>query len=168
MTYHPSPSTNGLLYLSIERSLEPARILDLCCNTGWLGISLKSQYPQAEVWVSDIVDDNFTNDRSVLWNKGDLFQGLEGKFDLIICNPPYLTEEEWEQAGSPEPKVAYTDGGKGMSTIGRIVDEYQKFLNNEGILVIEFNPLRSEWVKALGGELYRNKWGEYNYAVFRP
>lgn len=79
--------------------------------------------------------------RSVL-KISDVFDGLGAeKFDLIVSNPPYIPKAEFDvlqpEVRRFEPASALTDGGTGLSVIGRIVGESPKFLKPRGFLLME-------------------------------
>ena len=111
---------------------EPARVLDLCCGTGALGILAARAFPGAHV---DLADDDAQaisaaeinierariGDRAEIL-KSSLFDGLAGRrYDLIVCNPPYVPTGELEAARSeleagfhgmePPPQVLFRPEG---------------------------------------------------------
>jgi release factor glutamine methyltransferase len=72
----------------------------------------------------------------------DVFDGLGAeKFDLIVSNPPYIPEAEFDvlqpEVRDFEPAGALTDGGTGLSVIERIVSDAPKFLKSGGFLLME-------------------------------
>lgn len=130
--------------------LEPHRILDLCCGSGCIGIAAALVYPDAEVVLSDIspkalkvaernIARHGLEDR-VYAIESDLFNGLIGRFDLILTNPPYVDAED--MASLPpeyrhEPRLALESGFDGLDCTRRILAQATDFLNPGGLLVGE-------------------------------
>jgi Methylase of polypeptide chain release factors len=99
-------------------------------------------FPLAEVWASDIRDEEFTKNPRINWNKGDLFEGLRGHFDLIICNFPYVPS--WLCEGL-EPRIAFDGGHDGFDLIGRFLSGVDKFVPRSNFLIaIEMYHLHGE------------------------
>jgi ribosomal protein L3 glutamine methyltransferase len=73
--------------------------------------------------------------------RSDLFGGLKGrKYDLIVSNPPYVTEDEYAALPgeySHEPKLGLTSGDDGLDICLRILDEAADHLTEEGLLIVE-------------------------------
>lgn len=103
----PRPETEYLCSWLIEKLEKiPLTILDMCTGTGCIGLSLAQALPASTVYLVDIsplacttaqenaLKNNITN---VTIFQSDLFTNLpqELRFDLIVSNPPYVTEEEW-------------------------------------------------------------------------
>ena len=62
-------------------------------------------------------------------------------FDVIVSNPPYLSESEWESS-EPEvkqfdPKVALVSGNQGVNDLIKVIKESTKHLNKGGLLALE-------------------------------
>ncbi|MBL63155.1 MAG: protein-(glutamine-N5) methyltransferase, release factor-specific [Opitutae bacterium] len=102
----PRPETEQFLEIITESIKEPpSRIIDLGTGSGALALSLAQSFPKAEVLAVDrcesalsLAQENM--ERNGLTNRiqllqGDWFADLEGTFDLIVSNPPYLDETEW-------------------------------------------------------------------------
>ena len=131
--------------------------LDLCTGSGCLAILLAHAYPLADVDAVDIsaealavaqrnVSDYSLADRINLI-RSDLFGNLaEKNYDLIICNPPYVTDramEELPREYRHEPAQALAGGDDGLDAVRTIVKEAPRFLNNGGTLVVEVGHNRS-------------------------
>ncbi|MCP5160415.1 MAG: 50S ribosomal protein L3 N(5)-glutamine methyltransferase [Hahellaceae bacterium] len=128
----------------------PERILDLCTGSGCIGIACAYQYPEAEVVLSDIsaeallvaesnIDRHKLRDR-VQAIQSDVFDNLEGRFDLIVSNPPYV--DAGDIAGMPaefhsEPMLGLAAGDDGLDIARRILREARNYLSEEGLLVVE-------------------------------
>ncbi len=115
---------------------------DLCAGSGVLGISLKKQFPDLAVTLSDLSESALKvaeknaekNQAEVQFLQGDLLKPFFGKkADFIFCNPPYIGEEEYrtldpEVAGF-EPKQALLAGNTGLEFYARLAQELPAHLN---------------------------------------
>ena len=82
----------------------------------------------------------------------DLFEKIEGTFDCIICNPPYLNAKEMQEIDSSlrfEPEMALYGGNDGLDFYQRIREVYKQFLNPDGWLIMEIGYSQAEALKAL-------------------
>ena len=135
----------------------PERILDLCAGSGAIGIVAKYRYPQAEVVLADddsdalkVAEKNIAKCGMEGYNidicHGDLFEHLEGKFDWILCNPPYVEAAEMSlivEEFRHEPRHALVSGEDGLDLVRRILLEACDYLSDEGLLVVEVG---ANWV----------------------
>ncbi|WOO41400.1 peptide chain release factor N(5)-glutamine methyltransferase [Rubellicoccus peritrichatus] len=151
----PRPETEELVEHLVEsyKSDSPSEILDLGTGSGCLGLALAKAFPEAKVTLVDQSADalklaeenansNGLSERTIMI-QSDWLSMLHGKkFDLIVSNPPYLTEAEWESAepevSDHEPKAALVGGGDdGGDDLRRIITEAPDFLNAGGMLGME-------------------------------
>jgi ribosomal protein L3 glutamine methyltransferase len=71
---------------------------------------------------------------------GDLLSGVQGEFDLIITNPPYASEEEWQGIPSEyhaEPKLALVSPEEGLQHVKRLLQQALTRLTEQGVLIVE-------------------------------
>lgn len=135
----------------VENPGEVRRVLDLCTGSGCLAILAALTFPNAEVVASDIsmdalevaainVADYGLRDRVSLV-RSDLFERLgEGKFDLIICNPPYVTDDAvaaFPAEYRAEPRLAHAGGSDGLGIVRRILEQAGERLADDGTLLVE-------------------------------
>jgi len=127
------------------------RALDLCTGSGCIGIAMAAYNPHWQVDIADISDDALSLARENVAQvhvgervdivRSDLFVGLQGrKYDLIVSNPPYVTEDEYAALPgeySHEPKLGLTSGEDGLDACLRILDEAADHLTEEGLLIVE-------------------------------
>ena len=157
------PETELLCEWAIEilsRVRQP-RVLDLCCGSGCLAVSLKRRFPSASVWASDIsgsaLDVAKMNasrlDADVCFVQSDLFSSVpEVRFDLIVCNPPYIPASECSSLQPEvmrEPVIALDGGEDGMAFYRRICRESPHFLTAGGSLLLELGDGESGDVSVL-------------------
>lgn len=127
------------------------RALDLCTGSGCIGIAMAAYHPHWHVDIVDISEDalSLARENQALQHVGDrvevihsdLFTGLAGrKYDLIVSNPPYVTEDEYAVLPgeySHEPKLGLTSGEDGLDICLRILNEATDYLTEEGLLIVE-------------------------------
>ncbi|EIL88245.1 50S ribosomal protein L3 N(5)-glutamine methyltransferase [Rhodanobacter sp. 115] len=127
------------------------RALDLCTGSGCIGIAMAEYNPDWQVDIVDISDDALALAREniafqhvegrVEAVKSDLFAGVKGrKYDLIVSNPPYVTEDEYAALPGEyahEPKLGLTSGEDGLDICLRILDEAADLLSDDGLLIVE-------------------------------
>ena len=141
----------------IENPYEVVSALDLCTGSGCLAILAALAFPEAEVDAVDLSEDalavaerNVANyhlyDRVQLI-RSDAFKALEGKrYDLIISNPPYVDADSvaaLPQEYLHEPEMALGSGEDGLDFTRIILRDAKKYLNPEGILVVEIGHNRA-------------------------
>jgi len=129
----------------------PAAILDLCTGGGSLAILAADRFPHAQVVGADLSADALALaaanrdshglQQRVELAQGDLFAPLRGRrFDLVLCNPPYVNEASM-QALPPEfraePRAALAGGRDGMDLVRRIIADAPAHLTDEGVLLLE-------------------------------
>lgn len=135
---------NGLLRRT------PGRILDLCTGSGCIGIASAMQFPDSGVDLADIdagalavaqrnIDRHDLGGR-VRTLKSDLFEAVDGAYDLIISNPPYVSDEE--VSGLPpeyhhEPVLGLRSDDNGVALPMRILEQAAGYLAPQGMLVME-------------------------------
>jgi release factor glutamine methyltransferase len=144
----PRADTETLCETALERIKPGARVLDLCTGSGILAVTLALSEPRALVTGADISVDALAVARenanrlgaSVTWAEGDLFGAVSGAFDLIACNPPYLTDEDMRHLQpevAREPALALFGGADGLDFYRRIARELPERLKPGGSLMFE-------------------------------
>jgi ribosomal protein L3 glutamine methyltransferase len=132
-----------------ERHVE--RALDLCTGSGCIGIAMAEYNPEWQVDIVDISDEALSLAREniafqhvegrVEAIQSDLFAGVAGrKYDLIVSNPPYVTEDEYAVLPGEyahEPKLGLTSGADGLDLCLRMLDEAAGHLTEDGLLIVE-------------------------------
>ena len=125
-------------------------LLDLACGSGAIGISLKLEEPNLNVSIADISTealkvagenaDNLKADVKLI--ESDMLQEFikrNKKFDVIVCNPPYILNDEELQASVVdfEPHLALFGGEDGLDFYRQVLLESKAVLKSPGILAFE-------------------------------
>lgn len=124
-------------------------ILDLGTGSGAIILALKNYRPCAKCLAVETSDDALALAREnmqscaldVEFIKSDWFENVSGSFDVIVSNPPYLTDEEVASAQAEvkdyDPKSALISADKGLSDLRKIIALSPSFLKGGGILALE-------------------------------
>lgn len=124
-------------------------VLDLCTGSGCIIISLKKLANINKSLGSDISKDALVlarenaklNDVDVTFIESDLFNNIEGKFDIIVSNPPYIPSEDIEELSIEvrdyEPSGALDGKSDGLYFYRKIVEEVKSYIKPDGILFFE-------------------------------
>ncbi len=140
-------------------------ILDLGTGSGAIGLSLAKAFFQAQLTAVDLSEKALAVAREnaaalALTDRtrflcGSWFEPLESdaKFDLIVSNPPYVSEKEFEQLQEEvkcfEPKEALVAGPSGLEMVEAIIPKAGSYLKERGILAFEVGLGQAEKVKTL-------------------
>ena len=148
----PQPDTEILVEEVIELcnnyNEKKINILDLCTGSGAIGISIKKYVENSIVTATDISKqainvaklNAINNNVDLKFIKSDLFNKIEGKFDIIVSNPPYIERNilnELPQDVKYEPILALDGGIDGLKYYRNIVQNAYLFLNDNGYLALE-------------------------------
>ena len=151
----PRSDTETLALATIERCTEAGpepRLLDLCCGSGCVGLAVASSLPGARITFCDISEDAMRVTRENCRNFPGIYNfviadalaspptALRG-FDAIACNPPYLTDAEWEaldrEVKDHEPKLALAGGKDGLIFYRSVTAYWRGCLGKNGSLLFE-------------------------------
>ncbi|NGX47656.1 MAG: Release factor glutamine methyltransferase [Chlamydiae bacterium] len=152
----PRQETEILLDLVCKRlDGSEKRALDLCTGSGCLAVGLKKAHPEIEVIGVDLSEKALAvaqqNGPDVTWLKGDLTAPVAGqKFDLVLCNPPYVTEAEYDELDEAlrkfEPKMALVSGPTGYEFYERLKDDLPAILTPGAKVFFEIGTGQGEGV----------------------
>ena len=139
----PRPESEQLVAQAInyvrKYGIENPRIADVGTGSGAIAISIALEMPSAEVFATDISSEALEvahmNARKlgaeVGFTKGNLLGTLQGKFDIIVSNPPYIQSQiikSLEPEVVREPRIALDGGPDGTKVIAPLLEEIQKKL----------------------------------------
>ena len=126
-------------------------ILDLCTGSGCIAVALALAFPEARVDATDLssaalevaainAERHEVTDRVRLL-QGDLFSAVQDqRYDLIVCNPPYVDAQDMAQMPaeySHEPELALASGDDGLDFTRRLLREAPNYLSSQGVLIVE-------------------------------
>lgn len=149
----PRPETEELIEL-IEQDFSkasPSRILDLGTGTGAIACALARLFPEARVFATDVSSEalelctknvrELGLENQITCLHSDWFEKIDGTFDLIVSNPPYLSDAELETVAPElrkhEPEGALTSGKTGMECIEVLLSDGPGYLTQGGGLYLE-------------------------------
>jgi len=167
----PRPETELLVERAIEflRGREgPQSVCDLCTGSACIAVAIAKNFPHAHIVATDISDDALTiaarnvekhqlQDRITLLN-GDLFDPViphldGGRFDLIVCNPPYVSTGEYEtldrNVRQYEPALGLLAGHDGLDIYRRIADQAWDMVKDDGSIILEVGYAQGQAVREL-------------------
>lgn len=149
----PRSDTETLIDAALEliKDTEKPQVLDLCAGTGCIGITLACERKDAGVTLvekydeamrylnNNIAKNSAENSRAV---QGDIFEcaAADAKYDLIVSNPPYVTDEEMKTLQpevSFEPETALYADDDGLAFYRAITENYKNSLISGGKLCFE-------------------------------
>ncbi len=163
----PRQDTECLVELAVESIREKStkvKVLDLCTGSGCIGISVSKLCPDTEVTLADISNGALTVAKKNAQNlsadvtliKGNLFENIEGRFDYILSNPPYIPSEVIEglmpEVKEHEPRLALDGEADGLSFYRKIIDEAPDYLNPDGRIYFEIGAEQGEDLTRLMNE----------------
>ena len=135
---------------------EAKSVLDLCTGSGCLAILAALAFPKARIDASDVSAAALAVARRnvkayrlltrVRLLRSDLFAALGGvRYDLILCNPPYVSDVEMRRLPAEhraEPRLALAGGRDGLAFLRRLVAQAADHLAANGVLVAEIGANR--------------------------
>lgn len=157
----PRPDTEILVEEVIKLGKEKRNpsILDLCTGSGAIAVSIAKYLPNAKVYASDIspkaLEVAKINAKSnevfekIEFINSDLFEKIEGKFDIIVSNPPYIRTEvikKLDMEVQKEPILALDGGKDGLNFYRKIVEEAYSHLKYDSYLCFEIGYDQKEEV----------------------
>ncbi|MGH6652452.1 MAG: peptide chain release factor N(5)-glutamine methyltransferase [Sphingopyxis sp.] len=151
----PRPDSETLIEACLDFARDgrgagwPSRVLDLGTGPGTLLLAVLSEFPHATglgvdasefalAFARDNADELGLADRTD-FQSGDWGDGVEGPFDLILCNPPYIADDEklMPDVADHEPAGALYAGADGLADYRRIIPDLPRLLAPDGLAVLE-------------------------------
>jgi release factor glutamine methyltransferase len=157
----PRPETEAVVErcLALLEGIEGPQVVDVGTGTGAIALALKHERPDATVIATDVSADALAlartnadgNRLDVTFVETDILDGLEGSFDLVVSNPPYVLAAELDglepEVRDWEPRLALVDDGQ----TARLARDACRVL--DGMLVIEVHEELAGEAKELLDEL---------------
>ena len=146
----PRPETEILVEYLIKNIPQNGKLLDIGCGSGTIGVTVAYERPDVEVMAVDISLEALrvaesNSDKYQLTNvrfcQSNLFEHVEGKFDFIAANLPYIPEIEYLECAKEvrdyEPKLALVADDDGLKLIFQTADKAAEFLQPNGQIIFE-------------------------------
>ena len=143
-------------------------IVDLCTGSGAMALALKTVFPDARVFATDISEDALALAKEsaarlsldIEFFHGDLFEALPksiyGRIALLVSNPPYIEEKEWATLPADvhdhEPRRALVSGPQGTEILERIADDVYWWLGVGGWVLCEIGETQGQRSDELFGQ----------------
>lgn len=129
---------------------DPQRVLDMCTGSGCIGLATALEYPQAHVDLADLssgaLDLAKSNvslhnlEKRVRPLLSDGFEAITGRYDLILCNPPYVSADEYAALPSEylaEPALGLISEDEGLALPIKLLEQAGQYLESDGLLIME-------------------------------
>lgn len=156
----PRPETEILASMIVKEAKAGQVLWDVCTGSGCIGIALKKAVADLQVALSDLSSDALAvatenaKDLPVEIYQGDLLAPFIGKkADIIVCNPPYISEKEYLKLDPSvrdfEPKLALVGGERGTEIYKRLAKVLPDFLNAGGKVFFEIGFDQKEAIKEI-------------------
>lgn len=177
----PRPDTEVVVEETLDvcraESLGRPRILDIGTGSGAIALALAKEIPDARIVATDIspmalavAQKNARRlrlDDSITFQASDLFEQIQGTFDIIVSNPPYIGDTEFETLEDGvknfEPELALRAGQTGVEFYEKLIYQAPSYLNENGWLLLEIGAQQSESVRAI----MKNNDGFYSHINVR-
>jgi len=159
----PRQDTEILVEEILRQMNDGIRILDMCTGSGCILISLLHYSNWCQGVGVDISAEalavavenagQLLHDSSYVFLESDLFEKVEGKFEVIVSNPPYIRTDVIEtlmpEVKDFEPRLALDGTPDGLYFYRRIVEESREYLENSGMLFFEIGHDQAQEVSLL-------------------
>lgn len=159
----PRPETEILAQQVVNSVEEGDKVLDMCTGSGCIAVSVAKHLKGKKVSITaaDVSDaaimlarENANyNSVDINFVQSDLFSRVHGRFNLIVCNPPYIKSGEIASLQSEvrdyEPRIALDGGEDGLEFYRRLAREVTRYITRGGLLMLEVGEGQAEEVLKL-------------------
>ena len=142
-------------------------IADIGTGSGAVAVALGCHLPNATVYATDVsrgalrvADENVQRhglEGRVHLRHGDLFKALDGPVDVVVSNPPYLSDDEVAELPPDvqrEPTLALAAGADGWDVLRRLIVGARDYIRPGGLLAFEIDPRRLGAVERLARKTF--------------
>jgi len=150
----PRPETELIVEAVIDLYPDraaPLSVADVCTGSGCLAVAIATERPAAAIRASDISEAALVVARRnaarlgvadrIRFEHADLLDGIDGPFDLIVANPPYVRDRDrpgLQPEVKNEPAVALFSGPDGLDAMARLVNQAPFRMRSGAHLIFEF------------------------------
>ena len=158
----PRPETEELVELILSENPEkPLSVLDIGTGSGAIALALANSRPDWQITASDLSQDALAlaaeNAQSCGLNltfvQSDCFDAISGKFDIIVSNPPYISEADKDEVGLnvlvSEPHMALFAEEDGYAVYRKIAEQAEEYLTEKGKIYLEIGYKQGVGVREL-------------------
>ena len=159
----PRPETEILAQQVVKTAEDGDKILDMCTGSGCIAVSVAKHCKgkKVQITAADVSDaaimlakENANyNSVDINFIQSDLFSRVHGRFNIIVCNPPYIKSSEIATLQSEvrdyEPRIALDGGDDGLEFYRRLAKEVTRFITRGGLLMLEVGEGQAEEVLKL-------------------
>jgi release factor glutamine methyltransferase len=175
----PRPETEELVeFLKSEIRNPKSEIVDVGTGSGVIALSLAAKFPEAKIMAIDISDaalalaqENAARlnlSARVQFLKSRLLENVEGAFDLIVANLPYISTQDRDTVSREvlhDPEIALFAGTRGDELVRELIDQAPSRLRSGGMLALEIGLGQSEdLLSALAEKSYRDIYAKNDYS----
>jgi release factor glutamine methyltransferase len=175
----PRPETEELVeFLKSEIRNPKSEIVDVGTGSGVIALSLAAKFPEAKTMAIDISDaalalaqENAARlnlSARVQFLKSRLLENVEGAFDLIVANLPYISTQDRDTLSREvlhDPDIALFAGTRGDELVRELIDQAPSRLRSGGMLALEIGLGQSEdLLSALAEKNYRDIYAKNDYS----
>lgn len=157
----PRNETEQVVDIVLRLISQKKKVLDLGTGSGAIALAI-AQEAKVKVDAVDISSKalvqakenaKLNNIEEVNWMQSDWFENIDTFYDLIVCNPPYVSYEQYQNLPTEikdhEPIIALTDERDGLKCLEKIITQAPNYLNKKGHLLLEIGFDQKEVVQAL-------------------
>ncbi len=181
----PRFETEELVFkvLELAKNFDNPRIADIGTGSGAIAIALKKKL-NCDMVATDISEEALNvarenalkNDVSIDFRLGNLLEPLDGKFDIIVSNPPYIAydEEIMEIVKNNEPHIALYASNNGLYYYEEMLKEVKKYLKDKYLIAFEIGEKQGEEIKKLSlkylekeAEILKDMQGRDRFAIIK-
>jgi len=163
----PRPDTEIIVEETLEicRKIDSSEIniLDIGTGSGAIALAFAREISNAKIVATDISAAALALAKKnacvmqledkIDFRQGDLFEPVEGVFDIIVCNPPYISEDEYKELPSGvkdyEPESALLAGKKGTEFYEKLIYEAKDYSKRNGWLLMEIGAKQEKTVREI-------------------
>ena len=157
----PRQDTETLVEETLKVIEPQMEVLDLCTGSGCILLSILKNAPTVHGTGSDISkqallvakENAKLHDLEEEWVRGNLFDNVNGSYDVIVSNPPYIAQGEisklMPEVGEFEPMQALDGGADGLDFYRKITEEAPRYLKENGYLLFEIGYDQGQEVQRL-------------------